>query len=468
MRQLCEQYVAKEACPLRAETLAVHDGAAADTGDDACSPSSSSSSSLHEDGQPSTSASSAAASGGDVQVCNIAEMDTANHQPLQKEGSSSTASNVITTSSMDNASNDPSAAPSALEYENLARLVPDLGLDVLMEEETTSAESDIDDDESTSSSASAVEGEDNAAAGTTNDEETSSPGERQARNRPKTPELRFSASFCDLVCRTNLAKDTAMKWIKEMKENKVVFDLNTMNISWKTLAKPKSKADQAFQSKVKTFNLKRKQAKFVNFGLINTLRKHLPFIMKATFPDKRRAPEIPHLRIEMNFDGVELGETGRTKDLWPLCITVVAIGAHHDGDHVFVPPWARKVLIIAMFLGSAKPKHPEMILRHAVEDLKLLDPRPRSDRDLDELEFDIRTIFTVTLIRFLADAPARALAKYIKGHASSFHCEKCNHRALLIHKLTKLCIWKVSELDLRCDAEFLQYENHVKKVRILD
>ena len=256
-----------------------------------------------------------------------------------------------------------------------------------------------------------------------------------------------------------------MQWIRELGDEDVEFDAISMRKSWKTIAKPRTDKELAYYdsiSPIETFVNDGKTASFCNFGLMNVLRRHLPFLVKATFPNGG-APPAPHLRVEMWTDGVELCRTGIENNLWPVAITVVSIGATHDGMHVFVPPWARKVLTIALFLGSNKPAHPEVLLRHAVKDLKLLDPRERSDRpDVEESEA-AREIMTVTLIRFLADCPARCLAKFIMGHTSTFLCEKCVLRGHNVGT-SAMCIWQVQRLDLRVDDLFLTYENHAKKV----
>jgi hypothetical protein len=277
--------------------------------------------------------------------------------------------------------------------------------------------------------------------------------------------LKFSEAFLDFVCRMNIAKAPAMKWINDMRAENVDFDVSEMPRTWKTLTKPTTEDDFEFlQRPIQVFTYPGKKAKVIHFGLIRTLRKHLPYIMKATFP-KGNGPKIPHLRIELWTDGVELCNYGSENDLWPIAMTVVSIGAQHDGEHVFVPPWARKVLMLSLYLGSHKPSQPAPIFREVVDELKLLDPRERfDDRPTYLGNLNVREEFTASIIRFVADHPARCFVKNILGCQSHSLCEKCTNFGERVHLISGMVIWQVTGLNLRTDELFLTYPRHTKQV----
>jgi hypothetical protein len=282
----------------------------------------------------------------------------------------------------------------------------------------------------------------------------------------KKRKLKFSEAFLDFVCRQNIAKAPAMEWINDMRRENVDFDVEDMPRTWKTLTKPTTDDELEFLVRpIHVFSHGGKQAKLVHFGLIRTLRKHLPYIINATFPNPATRPKVPHLRLELWTDGVELCNYGSENDLWPVALTVVSIGSQHDGEHVYVPPWARKVLMLSLYLGSHKPSQPAPVFREIVDELKLLDPRERGpDRPFHLGNHNVREEFTASLIRFVADHPARCFVKNIKGCQSHGMCEKCTNNGERVHHVSGMVIWQVTELELRTDELFLTYPNHTKKV----
>lgn len=292
--------------------------------------------------------------------------------------------------------------------------------------------------------------------------------ERSRRMREKR-RLRFSESVYDFVCRNSVPKEPFMRWINEMREEQVVFDLEDIPRTWTTIAKPVTVEDKELKNLpiLEFKSSSGKFAKFVHFGLVRTLKKHLPHILKQTFP-QGDCPPVPHLKIEMWTDGADLCNYGIENNLWPVAITVVAIGStsNYSGPHRFVPPSARKVLFVSLYLGSHKPSVPEPIFREVVEELKTLDPRPRSDRPA----VSAGRPFTVTLIRFLADHPARCFAKNVKGIQSAEMCEKCVNKSKRFVGVSKhsQVIWTIDDLELRTDEKFLQYVDHMKEVRKLN
>lgn len=208
-------------------------------------------------------------------------------------------------------------------------------------------------------------------------------------------------------------------------------------------------------------------ARYVDFGLIRRIKKVLDVVLDVTFPDGDR-PDVPQLMLELWTDGLQPFNSGVENNVWPNCVTILAIGETGTNEFRFVPPRARKPITIGMYFGGRKPYHPELLLREIVNELILLDPCERQDRD-NVLAAMIQRDFTARLSRLLADTLARAIAKHIPSHGSTFFCEQCCCQSYKITSKTGriIYVFEVAMMTMRTDDKFLEYEEHGMRVSIL-
>jgi hypothetical protein len=244
------------------------------------------------------------------------------------------------------------------------------------------------------------------------------------------------------------------------------MDIMTMPVTWKNLAKvskqEKEELGQILELKADDENL----AKYIHLGLAKMISRSLPLILAKTFPNPGEAPAVPHLRLELWTDGVEVCATGAKNDLWPIVVSVLAVGSHFEGPHRIVPPAVCKPIVVGYYLGGHKPSHGNALLRNVVDELKVLDPRtrPMSDRPHTKVtKFSCSANFTVSVTRFIADTLARSLFKNIYGHMSHYFCEKCEATPQKLPN-TSVKVWPITALELREDALFESYARHAKKV----
>jgi hypothetical protein len=166
-------------------------------------------------------------------------------------------------------------------------------------------------------------------------------------------------------------------------------------------------------------------------------------------------------------DGVDFAKTGTMRHCWPIAISVIAVGSHYQGKHVLVPPEVCKPIMVGLYLGSTgKPENGNILLRQTVDELKVLDPRPRPEEHRvknESTKAAHAANFTVSLARFLADTPARAVAKNIYGHNSLQLCEKCTVEGKRFPGMGTAA-FQVQNLNLRTDDQFEEYLSHVREV----
>ena len=116
------------------------------------------------------------------------------------------------------------------------------------------------------------------------------------------------------------------------------------------------------------------------------------------------------LFLQINVDGLPLFKSSNTQ-FWPI------LGLLQGSSEPF---------IIGLFTGNSKPKDPEEFLNDFVTEMIQL--------KLNDLTFDGR-VYTVNILNFVCDAPARAYLKQVKGHSGYSGCEKCNQRGTYDKKM---------------------------------
>lgn len=274
----------------------------------------------------------------------------------------------------------------------------------------------------------------------------------------------FSEFFADFVVKNCIPRKTAMRFVKDLKRNRAIFDVDRMNITWSSLAKLDKRLKDKMKKKIKPLSNQRGKSDYVHIGLARTIDVMLPGLLKRTFPNGN-VPDKPHVQIEMWTDGIDLFHSGIKKQLWPVCVRPLAIGYSHDSVHVPVPPHASRPNLVTFYLGCSKPTEANVIIRDVVDELLVLDPRTTKDekpKPTSVTEEAWKAKFTVSLRRGNADSPARCLIKNIYGHVSACFCEKCVVEYLPVEGQTRIYPTYVGEL--RTKERFLEYPKHVKKV----
>lgn len=238
-----------------------------------------------------------------------------------------------------------------------------------------------------------------------------------------------------------------------------------MPLTWSTLVGVTAKEKKAIADIQVVKNQKGAEALYMHLGVAKSIQVVLKGILSRTFEDGK-FPSKPHLFLELWTDGVELHETGIQRHLWPVCFRVVSVGESMDGPRFLVPPHASRPLMATFFLGSSKPTHGNILIDDFVAEMIVLNPKlelkkkpERTNITADAWDAD----FTASLVRVLADTPARALLKGIFGHTSTFFCEKCDARFESIRG-EGVRVYPCQCGNPRRKEEFLTYANHVKKV----
>lgn len=282
--------------------------------------------------------------------------------------------------------------------------------------------------------------------------------------------LKFSEMWRDFVISNNIPRLVGQRFINQLKLEDPEWNIHEMPYSWVTLAKITPKEMKGVGTiETRLGRNSKKSEKFLDFGLYNMLVKHLDKFVNAAFPNGGK-PTIPHVNLEFSTDGAPLCGSGRDNDLWPVCVTPLSVGptsAYDDEtQHRRIPTCNRKIITIGYHLGPGKPSHPEKLLRAMVNELKTLDPRPRQGRtpeiDAENDGEQKRSVLTVSLQRGAADMPATSFAKGTYGVMSTFGCDKCEEPGRKF-KGTGMSIYATTNLKLREDCKFMDYDNHVKK-----
>jgi hypothetical protein len=177
-------------------------------------------------------------------------------------------------------------------------------------------------------------------------------------------------------------------------------------------------------------------------------------------------------------DGTAIADTGVDVHLYPVAARFISVGQWHEDPSLrnFVPvpeDMAFRPFPVSIFLGPGKPAHPSVILRRAVYELCMLDPRRRSDRSNKSPSGKLwrqrrNTLFSVNLVWFLADTIARQLVKHIRswGCTSDGGCEGCTATGVKFGQGMATSRFDFTEegLELREDHKWHLYTSHYNHV----
>ena len=259
------------------------------------------------------------------------------------------------------------------------------------------------------------------------------------------------------------------------------MDLYTVAVTFRHRVKIPKRSKNP-NSLVGTYNLK--NGKYHHFGLYRQVNKHYRRVIEATFPDSASRPSKPCICIDAWTVGATVAETGTTIHVYPVAIRFIAIGVWDEDPfrRKFIPVPDRLAfmpLAVGVFVGASEPEHPEILLRRFVYELIMLDPRDRDDLEQHQHSASIGRLwkkrreetFTVNLLWFLADTPARRMVKHSRdwNHASEGGCEACTTTGIKFNQKTCTSRYEMTEagLELREDSKFHEYTSHLNPVSYL-
>lgn len=171
---------------------------------------------------------------------------------------------------------------------------------------------------------------------------------------------------------------------------------------------------------------------YVHFGLstgLLHLLKHFVLVKNVSM-----------LNIWFNIDGLPIDKKG--KSFWPiLCV-------------ICYESTIMKLFIVGAYFGSKKPYNVQEYLHPFIEELNYL---------LEHgLVINNNTI-NINIKGIIADAPARAFIKQIKGHSGYFACEKCIEEGIY---LSGSISFPDGTAQLRTDKSFVSCSNEEHHVGV--
>lgn len=161
-----------------------------------------------------------------------------------------------------------------------------------------------------------------------------------------------------------------------------------------------------------------KGGKFYYFGMQSSILKYCcQGLNNFRFPCMSKYDET-FLTISINTDGIPICKSSNTQ-LWPILVRL---------DQSNLPPF-----VAGIFCGETKPGSIIEYLSEFVNEAKLL----------EDVGLNVHgKKYCIRISCVIADSPARALVKCIKGHTGYHSCERCedegdwDRRMLYSHKLT--------------------------------
>lgn len=166
----------------------------------------------------------------------------------------------------------------------------------------------------------------------------------------------------------------------------------------------------------------------ISTGLLHTLKHFIP------------VKNLSILDVWFNIDGLPIDKKG--KSFWPILCAICF-------ESTIIKPF-----IVGAYFGSKKPSNVQEYLYPFIEELNYL---------LEHgLAIDDNTI-NINMKGIIADAPARAFIKQIKGHSGYFACEKCIEEGIY---LSGSISFPNGTAQLRTDESFVSCSNEEHHVGV--
>ncbi|XP_029676812.1 uncharacterized protein LOC115243756 [Formica exsecta] len=162
--------------------------------------------------------------------------------------------------------------------------------------------------------------------------------------------------------------------------------------------------------------------KYCYFGIVNNL--------KSLFVKVPLLKSLQEINLFVNIDGLPLANSSSIQ-FWPILCKI-------DQSFCKLDPF-----IVAVYCGQSKPPDVHEYLQDFIQEYK----------HLCDVGLAIDTkLYSVTVLGFICDAPARAFVKVIKGHNGFYGCERCTQKGTHPFGAT---IFNEIDVQIRTDESFL-------------
>ncbi|CAH1106750.1 unnamed protein product [Psylliodes chrysocephalus] len=151
------------------------------------------------------------------------------------------------------------------------------------------------------------------------------------------------------------------------------------------------------------------------------------------------------IKLSINIDGIPLFSSSKLQ-FWPI------LG--------LIRNFASSPFVIGIFYGNSKPSPLKKFLKKFIDEMI----------DLRISGFILHMNYSVEILNFICDAPAKAYIKGIKSHGGYSSCDKCWEFGDYSHTGGKV-IFKGTSSSLRTDEQFVKEEDtehHMEKTPLLD
>ena len=145
---------------------------------------------------------------------------------------------------------------------------------------------------------------------------------------------------------------------------------------------------------------------------------------------------VSGINLKINCDGIPLCKS-TSAQFWPLSAIVSDTSNMNDAENP---------MLIGIYYGVKKPQDCQEYLSDFIDELE--------DMQLNKLAYK-QFLFTVKVLNFICDAPARQFLKNITSHNGYFGCERCIQKG----KFDRTVIYPNISSRLRTNSSFLNKEN---------
>ena len=207
----------------------------------------------------------------------------------------------------------------------------------------------------------------------------------------------IDGNSCSACSKSNTLKDQLTQWyVNNYVSQKCFKEL----LSVLKPLHPDLPADPRTFFKHRDFHIKDVQhGQFVYFGLASGIPNNINFDLTG----------IDTLKLDINCDGIPIYRS-KNSAFWPILCSV--------SNSVPFKPNSILPFVVALFYGSKKPDVTEYLLDFCRELENLSQPGLLIDG----------ARYNVKIRAIIADAPARAFIKQIKGHSAYYSCDRCEVR----------------------------------------
>lgn len=170
--------------------------------------------------------------------------------------------------------------------------------------------------------------------------------------------------------------------------------------------------------------------KYCYFGIANTL--------KMIISEVPILQSLQKIDLFVNIDGIPLANSSSVQ-FWPILCKI------NQSLYKLEP------FIVAVYCGQSKPSNIEEYLKDFINEYKILCNTG--------IVINMK-LYSVSILGFICDAPARAFIKQIKGHTGFYGCERCIQKGTHPFGAT---IFNKIDSELRTNESFLsqsQFEHH--------